>query len=208
MNEQLALWRRTPLQPGWQWLWWRRQWYYIPARYRRFYLPVLPGYRGRCWMGESFSVEMQGLDEVLARINTLASLDAAKTALAAAALHVKGKIAQYPPSTEANAPGDYPKRWYERGYGPRWARKRKPGVGGRRTSETLGRRWTVQARDDGLTQVVGNNVSYGPYVQGPEEEQAGFMAAIGWKSIDQVVEEESETVVGLIESEIDKALEG
>jgi len=98
-------------------------------------------------------------------------------------------------------------RWYQRGYGPRWARKRRGGVGGRRTSETLNRRWTIAARDDGLAQVVGNNVSYGPYVQG-DEDQAAFHAARGWQTVGQVVEEESETVTRLVADQIDKAIAG
>ncbi len=155
----------------------------------------------------SDNVELRGFEEVQAMIGRLTNLKPAVNALHAGAVHVKGKIAQYPPSSPANSPGPYPKRWYQRGYGPRWARKRRTGVGGRRTSETLGRRWTVEARDGGLTQVVGNNASYAPYVHG-DEDQAGFHAARGWKTVGQVAEEESETVVQFVADEIEKAIAG
>ncbi len=154
----------------------------------------------------SNNVELQGFAEVQAAIARLTNLAPVKAALRAGAVHLKGKIAQYPPATGANMPGPYPARWYERGYGPRWARKIKKGVGGRRTSENLATGWTVEARDDGLTQVVGNDTTYGPYVQG--DEQAACHAAHGWKTVDQVLEQESETILKAVSDAIDKALAG
>ena len=130
------------------------------------------------------SVHIEGLDRVVRKLRSLEDLSAYKNALKAAALHVKGKVAKYPPASEANRPKESG-RWYERGYGMRW-----PG-GGRKTSEMLGRKWTTQARDSGMTQVVGNNVSYGPFVQG--DRQAAFHERRGWKTIETVAKEESRT---------------
>jgi len=118
-------------------------------------------------------------------------------------VHVKGKIAKYPPSSEANAPAGVGKSWYERGYGTRWLR-RDGSIGGRKTSETLGRKWTSRTRNGGLTAVVGNNVSYGPFVQGSE--QADFHKRRGWKTTDDVAAEENEFVLRKIQKKVDQIL--
>src|SRR4030042_2565195 len=88
------------------------------------------------------SYTIKGLDKLLKKLDDLEGLKAAVRGMEAAALHVKGKIAEYPPASEANAPKTSGS-WYERGYGTRW-----PG-GGKRTSETLGRKWTTASRDGG-----------------------------------------------------------
>lgn len=152
------------------------------------------------------NVRIEGLDKLLRKIKSIEGLAAARVALKAGALHIKGIVDRYPPETSANSPSNVNGRWYERGYGPRWRRK-SGGIGGSKTSKTLGRRWTTTSRLSGLQQVVGNNVSYGPYVQ-DRDKQAGFHAARGWKTIQDVSEEESEVVLNLVRAEIEKALEG
>jgi len=148
------------------------------------------------------SVKIIGMQQVVEKIKTLDDLEIAKPALKGAALHIKGVVNRYPPSSEANVP--YQRRWYERGYGSKWMR-RDGSVGGRKTSETLGRKWTIRTADRGLTVIVGNNVSYGPYVQDAKH-QAGFHAARGWKTIQDVVKEESDTVVNFIVEHIERSL--
>lgn len=143
------------------------------------------------------SVEIKGLDKAIDKLEKVAGMGPTKAALKAAGVHIKGKIAKYPPSSEANMPKQKG-RWYERGYGTRW-----PG-GGRKTSETLGRKWTVQQKR-GLETVVGNNVSYGPYVQA-NEWQAAFHSRRGWKTIETVAEQEKDEVVKFVQKQIDKAL--
>jgi len=150
------------------------------------------------------AVQVKGLDQLLRKVDSIQGLRVAVRALRASAAHIKGKVNTYPASTVANSPGVYPKRWYERGYGSRWARK-SGGVGGRKTSETLGRKWTTAQRNGGLTQVVGNNVSYGPYVQ-DKKKQTRFHGARGWKTIQDVTEQEADTIVNFVKAEIDRAL--
>jgi hypothetical protein len=149
-------------------------------------------------------ITIKGLDKLQGKIDDITSLRAIQAGIKAGALHVKGKIAQYPPASDANVAGPYPKRWYQRGYGPRWARK-SGGVGGRKTSETLGRKWTISQSYSEVSWAVGNNVSYGPFVQGAKE-QAAFHKTRGWKDTDQVAEEERERVVGFVKEHIDKIL--
>ena len=154
-------------------------------------------------------ITIKGLDKLQGKIDDITSLRAIQAGIKAGALHVKGKIAQYPPASDANVAGPYPKRWYQRGYGPRWARK-SGGVGGRKTSETLGRKWTISQSYSGISWTVGNNVSYGPFVQGAKEEgkkgQTAFHKTRGWKDTDQVAKEEGDQVLKFIQDEIHKVL--
>jgi hypothetical protein len=73
------------------------------------------------------------------------------------------------------------------------------------TSETLGRKWTTKKRDRGLTWIIGNNVCYGEYVQ-DRGKQAKFHKRRGWKTIQDVAEQEAETVVNFIKAKVDKIL--
>jgi len=152
----------------------------------------------------STTIKINGMDELLKKINTLEQMDGVKNAMRAAALHVKGKIAEYPPESEANRPGRIPS-WYERGWGTKW-NLAGGGTGGIKTSETLGRRWTIGKRDNGLTQVIGNNASYGPQVQ-DERNQAPFHKRRGWKTIQDVAKDETDEVLKFIKDEVEKILE-
>ena len=154
--------------------------------------------------GDSIMAEtIKGMNKLLRKLDTLAKLKGAKRGLKAGALHVKGKIAKYPPSTIANSPGR-PGGWYERGWGSRY--KRLDGVvTGKKTSETLGRRWTTGEKNAGLTQIVGNNASYAPYVQS-KEKQARFHKARGWLTDEQVLKQEGDEVLQFIQKEVDRDL--
>ena len=131
-------------------------------------------------------------------------------ALKEGGVHVKAKLEIQPPSTAANSPGGPGSRWYERGWGSRWQRM-DGSMGGRQTSETLFKQWTVQ--QEGAKVIVGNNVSYGPWVQGSVKvggvgPQASALAEIGWKTTDTVASEEAEVVLNMVKKEVDKILMG
>ena len=147
-------------------------------------------------------IEIEGLDRLLTKLDGLENLTKIKPALKAAAVHVMGAIKPYPPKSIANSPSNPTGRWYERGFGTKTATGREYP-----TSETLGRKWTVKSRDRGLTQVVGNNVSYGPYVQSAEK-QAKIHEQRGWKTDQQVADEEADTVLKSVKREVNKILEG
>ena len=66
------------------------------------------------------TAEIKGLDKLLRKLKSVAELRGARRGMKAGALHIKGKIATYPPASIANSPAQ--KRWYERGYGPKWHR--------------------------------------------------------------------------------------
>jgi hypothetical protein len=66
-------------------------------------------------------------------------------------------------------------------------------------SERFGASWTVEEADDGLTQVIGNDTSYGPFLMG--EDQSDFMQAIGWQKAELIADEEEDTIVnGVMEA--------
>ena len=147
------------------------------------------------------TITIKGLEQLQGKLNDLAQLEPVKDALKAAAQHVEGKIKPYPPSSEANVPNQ--RFWYERGYGPKWMRA-DMSIGGKKTSEDLRGKWTIDSRNNGLTWIVGNNVTYGPFVQG--DKQAAFHKRRNWKTTDDVAKSEEKTVVTFVEKEIEKLL--
>lgn len=141
------------------------------------------------------SVTIRGVDEVIRKLEAVGRPGALRRPMTRSVAHLHDKIGKYPPSSIANSPGNgY--SWYERGFGTRSRTGR-----GWPTSETLGRRWTHEVSPDGKTGRVGNNASYGPYVQSAER-QAAFHARRGWETDEQVAAKEADTVVGFFDDEI------
>jgi len=155
-----------------------------------------------------FEIRIEGMDELIKLLDSLARLDPVKAAIQAAGEYLAGKMREYPPASEANQPGS--RQWYQRGYGTKWI-TRSGAVHGIATSEDLQHSWTQAIADDGLTSIVGTNVSYAPYVQ-DRDEQAWFHKARGWITAQDTVEAEGDFVVNLIarsiEDEIEKAAGG
>lgn len=151
------------------------------------------------------TLRIEGLADLLKKIDTLAQLRQVQGAIRAAALHVKGKVAVYPPETAANKPGRTDRRgrpmgWYERGAGWHSASGKLYA-----RSETLGRKWTIKTENAGLTAVIGNNASYARYVQDADL-QARFMAAYGWRTAQDVLEQESDLVTRYVREAVEKAV--
>lgn len=151
------------------------------------------------------STTITGDAELRRKLAKLKDISQIYPALFEAAIHVKGKVSQYPPSTSANQPGGPGSQWYQRGWGTKW--KRKDGSeGGSQTSEDLGPSWTAKG-EQGKRVIIGNDASYGPYVQGPSK-QARALKAIGWKTTDTVVKEEEVYVLNQIKKRVDIILRG
>ena len=113
---------------------------------------------------------------------------------------IKREIAEYPPISEANVPRGFgsavsigtrksANRWYERGYGPRWARK-DGSAGGSKTSEMLNRSWAIGAVWKGA--VLGSKASYAPVVH-HYREQASFHKRRGWVTDKEAIERVDKT---------------
>lgn len=145
-------------------------------------------------MPEDFNVTIEGLDKLLKKLGRLGPR-VYRPAIAEAGAHIKSAIATYPtrqlgrkqpPKTmrqfiflvNAFREGliDFP---YRRGQSP--------------GSEALGRKWTVEFRDEGKTAIVGNNASYARFMHDPDE-QSHFHAEGGWKTTRQIAEEEADAV--------------
>jgi len=152
------------------------------------------------------TLEVHGIEKVERALGKLAAGRWMRGLLTAAVGHMKSAVAGYPHATAANTPRPFApgadNRWYERGYGQRWARK-DGSVGGKRTSEVLGRSWTTQVANDGSWGKVGTKASYSPYVQDADR-QAGFHKARGWTTIQEVADKEGDKIVKAMEREIDK----
>lgn len=149
------------------------------------------------------SLQIKGLPELERKLGAVAAAKFLADILRAATLRLKGRAAVYPPATNANVPGPYPKHWYQRGYGVRWARK-AGGAGGRRTSERLGTQW--YAMSNALRGVVGNRASYARYPKGllsGQPLQSRAMRRLGWVSLETDVQKE----VPLIEKDLQKAVD-
>lgn len=147
------------------------------------------------------TIRLEGLDKLKRKLEPGQYRDALKAGLAGAAEIIRDEVAQYPPATAANrSPGVNGYSWYERGYGTHTITGQSYP-----TSQMLGRSWTTKVEP--LRAIIGNRVSYGPYVQ-DEEAQAHFHKIRGWKTIQTVAEQKAKDVVEFIESMFRKALRG
>ncbi len=149
---------------------------------------------------------IEGLDQLYQTLNALSNPDLMRGGLMAAGTHLKGKIAEYP--AWSSRPQGFKTDLQRRGF----FAKRKSGeieVPYRRVSspgaESLGRKWTVQAESDTRV-VVGNNTSYGPLVQGPQ--QTAYHQQTGWQTTDDVLAAEAGTVAELVMAQVNQILGG
>jgi hypothetical protein len=152
-------------------------------------------------MPDGATITIEGMDELIAKLEKLGKLSTVHAALKAGGTHIKGLMTVYPPETMANNPGNPSGQWYDRGWGVRYK-----GGGGRQTSEVLDSKWTLKYDKSKFEAVVGNNASYARFVQGVKGEQAKHMAGIGWKSIDTVAEEETKRVAEFVFDAVRRAI--
>lgn len=117
---------------------------------------------------------------------------------------VQTGMAVYPPETDANKPGPYPKRWYQRHHGPRYALK-AGGVGGQNTSERLQKAWRTdivkptEAHVFTKSTQTGGEVSYVEHVQSAEA-QTKVHKEHGWHTDEYVAKQVEKSAA------LDKAL--
>jgi hypothetical protein len=152
--------------------------------------------------GEGLSVSVKGVDEVVRKMNRLASMDGAKRGIAAGAALLKAKMADYPPPNPKPQPFKSDK---QRRFVMAALREGRLGFPYKRTGK-LGQGWTVTFTSGGLGAVVGNSVAHGPLVQ-KAGEQAGYHSG-NWQTEAQVAEEFGPDVIELIEAEIKADING
>jgi hypothetical protein len=154
----------------------------------------------------SITIEVEGIKALEAKLNKLRDVGAAVgPAFLTSGYEVRDWVKQYPPSGIANAP-KAPGRWYERGYGSKYAR-RDGTVTGRKTSEMLNRSWSMThtTTAHGVEVRIGNRASYARYVH-DEERQAGFHAARGWRTAQAAIRKFESVIVKRISDAIDRAM--
>ena len=120
-------------------------------------------------------VIIRGAEEVIARLDTAALGLAVDRSLREASLRMVGELARYPSP-------------------PSGSTYRRTG--------TLGRAWTQQGA--GLRYVVGNNVRYATYVQGPDQAQ---MHRGRWLTADKAAEEVMEPLTRDIAAAVAEAFD-
>jgi hypothetical protein len=101
----------------------------------------------------------------------------------------------YPPATAANYP---PTPYYIRGRGTQYKSYNKG------ESQRYGTRWSV-TQENGYNTKMKNVATYSPYLGG--EEQAGHMAAIGWRKIFEVATEKLSQIVEIYAKWVKKTIE-
>ena len=151
-------------------------------------------------------IRIEGLPSLQKIIRDVGSLRPVVVGMKAGAIHLKGKIAKYP--QVSRRPQPFVSNKQRRGFFAKlrsgeievpYRRGTSPG------SERLGQSWTVKARDGGLTQVVGTDTTYGQLVQ-DRLKQTLYHKTTGWKTTEDVTEQEGNEVVRGVKREIDKAL--
>jgi len=141
---------------------------------------------------------IEGLDQLIEKVETLQQLKGLKGVLLAVGETLKGKLSVYPPQkslTRREVYGtpfktDKQRRYFFYMVGKRlingpYSRGSDP------KSERFKASWAVEAQNDGLTVVIGNDTTYGPYLMG-NTKQSKFAAAIGWPTVDKVVEKNTD----------------
>ena len=142
----------------------------------------------------SISLKIEGMDDLLRKMNKVEGGKYMLPALKAGGERVRDQAGKYPPSTSANDPSQ--SRWYERNYGPKW-RTADGSVKGKKTSQSLGKKWYVKPSKDDVT--VGNTATYAPYVHG-DKLQAKWMGKIGWKLLGKTALDQADEILKDIEA--------
>lgn len=146
-------------------------------------------------------------DRAINGLAALSQMRGLRRGLAGGAVHIKRVIATYPAARHGEQPFVSDKQrigFFKR---LRSGEIEVPYVRGfSSVSENMGQRWTVEERDGGLTQVVGNNATYAKLVHkadGPVgERQTYYHRITGWKTDQQVHDEEGDRVREIVNAEI------
>ncbi len=132
-------------------------------------------------------IELRGKDDLLRILDKATANETLRPGMARAVKFVKGTMKEYPPPVPGST--------YRRGQGK---------------SERLGQSWTdsVSTGASGVVGKVGNNVSYGPFVQSRR-----FQARVHkgrWTTAEDLLESEfaRRNITEFLQDEIDKALGG
>ena len=157
-------------------------------------------------------IHINGVDELIEKLARIDKLEIVRAYLRAAAEYLKGKFATYPQQGRLTRTEVYGYLFASPAQQRFFFAALASGEivvpyhrGEAATSERLGQSWTVSEEDGGLTQVLGNDTSYGPYVMG--DSQSLFMQYSGWPTASEVAYREEGTVVSMVKDGLDQELE-
>jgi hypothetical protein len=157
-------------------------------------------------------IRIEGIRELMSLLTDISQLAPVKDGVAAAALYLKGKVDKYPAikrPTRASVYGTTFKSVKQRKYFFAALKKGEIEVPYRRgespSSETFGRRWTIETGNYGLRAIVGNNASYGPQLM-DEEQQSLYARAVGWRTVQAILNEERDTITGIVQQGLQMAI--
>jgi hypothetical protein len=150
------------------------------------------------------TIKVEGAKELIAKLTTLEQLKKVQQTIYDEAKFLKEELASYP----KNAHGPNP---LLRGKGEKanamrrgffWHLKNGDiSVPYSRTSN-LGDRWSVTSQNSGWTAVVGNDISYNSWVQGPE--QTIGHANSGWLTVDKAKEDNEAGIIERITAALEE----
>lgn len=160
-------------------------------------------------MSDNSTIKIEGMDELLDKLKSLEDMRQFIAAMKAGAEHIKGTVDVYPPDIVPREPmspfwTDKQRRYFfaalkEGKIEVPYRRGTSPG------SQMLNKKWTIGEENGGLTQIVGNNVTYGPFLM-DETSQTPYMKRRGWKTIQTVVKEQTDRVVKFISDKLNEII--
>lgn len=148
------------------------------------------------------SIEIRGIPELFAKLGSATAIRTLRPPMRRAVFRLQNAMAVYPPPI---GPGVWKAKTSRKQKRAFFALLRAGRIDGSRTG-TLGRRWTTKVDEDanGLVGTVGNNTSYGPFVQSSMF-QVAFQVG-RWQTDAEVVAIEQATIVADFERAIQEAL--
>ena len=147
------------------------------------------------------SIDIEGLEAVFKKLGKFETLRIMEEPMERSVRKIEYEVKEYPPPP---APGEWAAKTHPAQKRAFFALLRAGLIKGKRTG-TLGRRWTVKIdrTADSLEGRVGNNTSYGPFVQ--SRFQARFHRG-RWKTDQQVVDQLRSEIVKDFEDTARKAI--
>ncbi len=149
------------------------------------------------------SIRIEGIEELIKRIDTLEQLKHTVAALVKGAKHVQRKARLYP--RKPGRPQPFVSDKQRRGFF--YHLKRGNITVPYSRTMAVKRGWQIESRNDGLTQIIENSEPHAKLVQSPEG-QTRYHATTGWQTTTQVAASEGPTVVALVREGLQKDVSG
>lgn len=151
------------------------------------------------------TIRIEGVDNLVSKLRILGKLNVVRAYMQAGAEYIKGKLEVLPTQRRITRESVYgqpfqsikQKRFFFAALADGrievpYHRGESPG------SEAMNRSWAIAESDEGLTQTIGNDTSYGHFVMG--DDQSLFMQAMGWRKVTDIADEESDHIIEMVKN--------